>query len=135
MHSLQWPSCSMIMSSHSSSQSIVSCTKLCIKNNFFLNFMFSASCFSSSTVYCLVSLAGLFLFCWILSLPLSPPAYFHILQQPTPFFTTPTALVNVLFLLLLCIPMPLSIHFLLLTGSSTSFSPASASSLLACLSL
>jgi len=64
------------MSSHSSSQTTVSFTKLCIKNNFLLKFIISASCFSPLTVCSLVSPTTLFLFCWILSLPLSPPAYF-----------------------------------------------------------
>jgi len=49
--------------------------------------MFSASCFFPSTVCCLVSPAALFLFYWILSLPLSPPAYFHSVQQPSIAFT------------------------------------------------
>lgn len=95
------------MSSHSSSQSTVSCTKLCIKNNFLLKFMFSASCFSPSTVCCLVSPTALFLFCWILSLPLYPPAYFHSVQQPSttkPVLHNTNSLHSPLFLLFLYIP-------------------------------
>ena len=110
------------MSSHNSSQSIVSCTKLCIKNNFLLKFMFSARCFSPSTVCCLVSPAALFLFCWILLLPLSPPAYFHSVQQHSPLLLllshtmvlrNTNSLTVLCFCCFLCIPVPLSIRFLL----------------------
>ena len=121
------------MSPHIFSESTISYTKLCIKNNFLLKFMFSTSCFSPSTVYCLVSPVALFLLCWILSLPLSPPAYFP--QRSTTFnnihrcdfcyltlwfFTIPTALQSSVLAIFMH-SMPLSIHFLFLASSLASF--------------
>ena len=83
------------MSSHRFSQSTISCTKLCIKNNFMFKLMFSVGYFSPSTVYYPVGPLALILFCWTLSLPLSLPAYFP--QRSTAFNNQATHSNNSLF--------------------------------------
>jgi len=101
------------MSSHSFSQSTISCTKLCIKNNFLFKLMFSAGYFSPSTICCLVGPSTLFLFCRILSLPLSPPAYFP--QHSTAFNDIKNTLFSTLSVFLF-IPHASVSQFTLLAG-------------------
>jgi len=97
------------MSSHNFSQSTVSCTKLCIKNNFLFKLLFSAGYFSPLIFCCLVGPSTLFLFCWILSLLLSPPAYFP--QRSTTFNNTKTTFSSFLFFYSFLMPLSSPTYF------------------------